>query len=652
MQNQVLYYQVNNHHGEKRIFLHFNYGTELEQIVRHIPGCRYSVSKRLWHIAFQNNPGIYYGKYLGNYILSPKEGGYPNDIPIKSKAITCGERNPNSKIKMTTHKVGIAPGLNSPKIRENRISHSEKDFNSNALASRKKYTTHIKKVFRPVLDKEETQEFEERIKEYTLAMQLKRLSPRTQEVYLEFFRVFAGTYKGRIKELDYRQLYSYIRKATADLGHTQRKQLIAAVKFYYEKYLNREKMFFNLGKIEDLPILPVTLNLHEIKKSMEKISSPHDRLLLFFAYHLNLTPRYLSELKANPDPPENCIPGWANNPASQKLLKELIGNHLLTLKPKEWLFEKAGQQQTALHIRLKVYRLLAYYQLKDIYRMQLKEGIEAYDYAPATRQQYVSFFMTFLEALGYKHPYFISKEEILLYLASLKEKSRHLQNSVINSLNFFFAKIYKKPLPEDWIPRPRKSLDLPDVFEREEIEAMLSTTVFKKHRLMFAIIYGGGLRRSELLGLKLEDVKLKKGLLFIRDGKGQKDRYTLLTPALKEWLEAYLEESRPVKYLFEGSKAGEPYTAASLTNALKTAAKRAGIHRRVHLHMLRHSFTTHLIEDGEDISVLQQLLGHSSIKTTQRYTHMANKALRQTRSPLENLSVSLKEVKFKPGSFP
>ena len=133
---------------------------------------------------------------------------------------------------------------------------------------------------------------------------------------------------------------------------------------------------------------------------------------------------------------------------------------------------------------------------------------------------------------------------------------------------------------------------------------------------------------------------MKRGVIFIREGKGNKDRYTVVSGNLFELMREYLEEDKPKVYLFEGQKAGSKYTFSSMANILKNAAKRAGIRRRVHLHMLRHSFATHLLEDGYDIKYVQELMGHVDIKTTTRYTHIVNDALKNVVSPYEHLPLS------------
>ena len=187
---------------------------------------------------------------------------------------------------------------------------------------------------------------------------------------------------------------------------------------------------------------------------------------------------------------------------------------------------------------------------------------------------------------------------------------------------------------------------LPDIFEKDEIVAIYTCLENKKHRFLIMLIYSAGLRRSEAQNLKIRDVNFKSNILFIRSAKGKKDRVTIIPGGLKELMNEYLKEYNPKVYLFEGDKPGEKYSFSSMNNVLKSAAKKAGIKHRVHLHMLRHSFATHSLENGMDIRYVQELLGHVNLKTTQRYTHMTSIALHRLKSPFEYLQLDKNEYKF------
>jgi site-specific recombinase XerD len=218
-----------------------------------------------------------------------------------------------------------------------------------------------------------------------------------------------------------------------------------------------------------------------------------------------------------------------------------------------------------------------------------------------------------------------------------REKSTSHQDNLVNSFKFFFERVHNQTLSDKYVMRPRRGFHLPDYFNKEEIMAMLNSTENLKHKLVIAIGYTAGLRRQEIQNLRLADIDLKNNRIFIKDSKGKKDRYTLFSKHLHNILKTYLEKERPKVFLFEGTKPGIKYSTTSMAKVLKKMAKAAGIQRKVHLHMLRHSFATHLLEDGKDIRYVQELLGHRSIKTTERYTHIISDALLTVTSPFDRL---------------
>ena len=146
-----------------------------------------------------------------------------------------------------------------------------------------------------------------------------------------------------------------------------------------------------------------------------------------------------------------------------------------------------------------------------------------------------------------------------------------------------------------------------------------------KHKCIVGLLYSSGLRRGELLNLLVTDIDSKRMMVHIKNAKGNKDRYSILSPSILDDLKVYYKEHRPTNYLFESPK-GDRYSGTSVLNIVEMAAKKAGIARKVTPHMLRHSFATHLLENGTDIRHIQLLLGHSSTKTTEIYTHVANRS--------------------------
>jgi site-specific recombinase XerD len=184
------------------------------------------------------------------------------------------------------------------------------------------------------------------------------------------------------------------------------------------------------------------------------------------------------------------------------------------------------------------------------------------------------------------------------------------------------------------IDRPRKEHKLPKVISKEEVIAIIENTNNIKHRCIVEVLYSGGLRRSELINLKIKDIDSKRMVIRIEDAKGNKDKFTILSETLLKDLRKYFIEWKPKNYLFEGT-ANEKYTASSVAKIISKASLRAKIQQKVTPHMLRHSFATHLLENGTDLRYIQSLLGHSSTKTTEIYTHVATNIFRKIKNPLD-----------------
>ena len=169
------------------------------------------------------------------------------------------------------------------------------------------------------------------------------------------------------------------------------------------------------------------------------------------------------------------------------------------------------------------------------------------------------------------------------------------------------------------------------------MKAILQAHKNIKHRTMLSLIYACGLRRGELLNLKIGDIDSKRGMLRINQGKGAKDRMVPISPKVVDMLREYYRTEKPKVYLFEGANSGQPYSAKSLENVLNQAVRKSGIHKKPTLHWLRHSYATHLLESGTDLRYIQELLGHKSSKTTEIYTHVSTGNLQQIKSPFDEL---------------
>lgn len=252
---------------------------------------------------------------------------------------------------------------------------------------------------------------------------------------------------------------------------------------------------------------------------------------------------------------------------------------------------------------------------------------------------YCSYFNAFIDHFTGYELESLKKDQINAYLLTLMAErsiSASQQNQRINAIKFYYEKVLGRNKEYYNIERPRKDQKLPNVLSKEEIARMLKVTGNIKHKMILSLLYSGGLRRSEVLDLKISDIEPDRGLLKIRAGKGKKDRYTLLSTPLLGHLRDYYREYRPKSYLFEGQSGGK-YSAGSVAKVVIHAGTRAGITNRVTPHMLRHSFATHLLEQGTDLRYIQELLGHKSSRTTEIYTHVSAKNYIKIQNPIDEL---------------
>lgn len=236
----------------------------------------------------------------------------------------------------------------------------------------------------------------------------------------------------------------------------------------------------------------------------------------------------------------------------------------------------------------------------------------------------------------------LSNQEVIMYVHDYIIKnglSQSYQNQFINGIKLFFKEVEHSNIEIDKIDRPRTEHRLPVVLSKEEVRLLLEKTVNIKHRTMLSLIYACGLRRSEILNLKPENIDSERHLLIIINAKGKKDRVVPISDKVIEMLREYYRKYRPKGWLFEGQNAGEQYSETSLQKVLKNGIAAAKIKKPATLHTLRHSYATHLLESGTDLRYIQELLGHKSSKTTEIYTHVSEKSLLKIKSPFDDLSI-------------
>jgi site-specific recombinase XerD len=240
----------------------------------------------------------------------------------------------------------------------------------------------------------------------------------------------------------------------------------------------------------------------------------------------------------------------------------------------------------------------------------------------------------------HRSPDELGEQEIrdyLHYLIQVKKGSQSGVSQAYSALKFF----YETTLKRDWngfrIPRVQKGKKLPVVLSQQEIQAIFSATRNLKHRVVLMTIYSAGLRISEVVHLKVSDIDSQRMTIRVQQGKGQKDRYTLLSQRTLEVLRAYWKEYRPSGWLFPGKPETEPLSVSSVQRVFEKVLLRARIKKPASVHTLRHSFATHLLEAGTDLYHIQRLLGHTSPKTTAIYLHLSRKNLGGLTSPLDLL---------------
>jgi len=268
--------------------------------------------------------------------------------------------------------------------------------------------------------------------------------------------------------------------------------------------------------------------------------------------------------------------------------------------------------------------------------------LEIKKYAFNTAKTYINFFENFINHYSEKSLESIDENDIRNYLQLLvqKDRSHSYLNQTVNSIKFYYEVVMGMPNRFYSIERPRPEHKLPKVISKEEVAEMIKRTENIKHRCIISLLYSAGLRRSELLNLKLVDIDGKRMLINVRAPKGNKDRVTILSPFVLTELRNYFTEYRPKEFLFEG-QSKKQYSAESVGSIIKASAKRAKIQKRVTPHMLRHSFATHLLEDGADLRYIQSLLGHSSSKTTEIYTQVTLKHIKNIQSPFDSLNLNM-----------
>ncbi|WP_172195103.1 site-specific tyrosine recombinase/integron integrase [Saccharibacillus qingshengii] len=266
---------------------------------------------------------------------------------------------------------------------------------------------------------------------------------------------------------------------------------------------------------------------------------------------------------------------------------------------------------------------------------ELRDALRARGYSSRTIKAYVSQTRRFFAGMAESETE-INDAAVQKYALALLDKglSHAYVNQAISALKFYFRHVLKRSAANSYI-RPKKENKLPDILSLGEVARLLKSLDNPKHRAMLYLTYTSGLRVSEVVRLRPQDCDRERNVVKVRQGKGRKDRQTLLSEAAVAALERYVQEEHPEEWLFPGQREGRHLTERSAQKVFEKALAQAGIAKQVSIHSLRHSFATHLLENGIDLRYIQELLGHQSVRTTERYTHVSKRDIGRIQSPLD-----------------
>ncbi len=326
-----------------------------------------------------------------------------------------------------------------------------------------------------------------------------------------------------------------------------------------------------------------------------------------------------------------------------RALKQQFPGYSYILQPDDYTFRTLcannGKPIPSLRAKSNKEKILSPEQNSAIDKM--KERLIIKQYSAQTLKNYCNNWKEFIIYYNDQNPSLLTKDDIRKYLLfKIKQQgiSESTQNSIINSIKFYYEQVegWERLVVRDL--RPKKAHKLPGFLDTEAAARLLKASANLKHRCILQLIYSAGLRLSECTGMKVRDIEFRQHVIRVRGGKGKKDRIVMLSHKFSQTLEAYLQQYQPDYWLFEGQDGGR-YSNRSVQNVLKKAVIKAGVDEDTTVHTLRHSFATQLILNGTDIRAVQELLGHSSIKTTTIYTHITDRMKSNIRSPLDDLDV-------------
>ncbi len=354
----------------------------------------------------------------------------------------------------------------------------------------------------------------------------------------------------------------------------------------------------------------------------------HGRLLVFFPYHPDTVERIKRIAGRRWYPEKKC---WSI-PYTFTALDRLT---TLFVKTPPKVFAQPERRPGAVTQR----RWDTLSDEEQAFVARVEDGRKLRAYSPKTRKSYRNHLLRFKRHIN-QDLLSVSEREIrpyLLHLIDAEQLSRATLNQAVSALKFFYRHVAGDLNIINCIPRPRPERKLPNVLSRNEVLSLFGALRNLKHRALLIMAYSAGLRVSEVVRLRVEDIEIDRGMVRVRQGKGSKDRYTVLSEVALVALQTYWQTESNAKWVFPGACKERHLNVRSVQNIFVKAKDKAGLQKSVSMHSLRHSFATHLLEDGTDLRYVQELLGHSRPETTMIYTHVTQKDLKRIRSPLDNI---------------
>jgi len=309
---------------------------------------------------------------------------------------------------------------------------------------------------------------------------------------------------------------------------------------------------------------------------------------------------------------------------------------------KIWCIPNNKESVNNLRKLFKKHKLVFFDSLIEDYNEKIlnavKNELNIRNYSTKTIKAYLNHVKRFVQFCNkdYKE---INNDDIKSYLLKHIDegKSSVYIDQAISALGFLFKEVYNSMDFKFDIKRPKRERKLPNILNKEEVANIVLAIDNLKHKALIMLIYSAGLRVSEAAKIKIEDIDSKRNLIYVRSAKGKKDRYTILSKAALEIIREYFKKYKPAIWLFEGQNGEDHITERTIQRVFEKAVSKAGIRKKVTVHTLRHSFATHLLENGIDLRYIQELLGHESSTTTEIYTHVSEKDLSKIQSPLDRI---------------